>query len=162
MMMKLNHGSTMIIRQPIVAAGRPNLDFGQGFYLTDLSDQAESWADRMQRINLETGVVNVYELDIDSVKAEFSYYRFDRYDKEWLDFIVANRMGRDNVVHYDVIEGGVANDRVIDTIEAYMANMMPIDVALRELARHQPNNQICITNQAVLDKHLMFIDSYNI
>jgi len=51
---------------------------------------------------------------------------------------------------------------VIDTIEAYMANMMPIDVALRELARHQPNNQICITNQAVLDKHLMFIDSYNI
>jgi len=59
----------------------------------------------MQRINLETGVVNIYELDIVSVKTEFSYYRFDRYDKEWLDFIVVNRMGRDYVVHYDVIEG---------------------------------------------------------
>jgi hypothetical protein len=43
-----------------------------------------------------------------------------------------------------------------------MANMMPMDVALRELARHQPNNQLCIASQQVIDECLLFIDSYHI
>ena len=40
------------------------------------------------------------------------------------------------MIQFDFIEDSVAEDRVIDTIEAYMANLMPLDVALRELARH--------------------------
>lgn len=159
--MRVYHGSTTIICHPIAAAGRKNLDFGRGFYVTDIQAQTESWAERMQRINLVAGVVNVYELDIDRVESMFRYIRFERYDKEWLEFIVANRLGRE-VIHYDVIEGGVANDRVIDTVEAYMANMMTMDVALRELSKHQPNNQLCIANQQVIDECLAFIDSYNI
>ena len=160
--MRVYHGSTTIIQHPIAAAGRNNLDFGRGFYVTDIQKQAEQWAERMQRINLEAGVVNAYELNMDKVKSDFNYRLFERYDKDWLLFIVANRMGREDVDRFDVIEGGVANDRVIDTVEAYIANMMPIDIALRELARHQPNNQLCITNQAVIDSCLSFIESYNL
>ena len=160
--MKVYHGTTTIITHPIAAAGREHLDFGRGFYVTDIQLQAESWADRMQRITLEQGVVNVYELDMEKVKADFKYLHFEQYDKDWLEFIVANRVGREDVERFDVIEGGVANDRVIDTVEAYMANLMPIDVALRELSRHQPNNQLCITCQEVIDDCLTFIDSYNI
>jgi hypothetical protein len=69
---------------------------------------------------------------------------------------VANRIGDENVEHYDVVEGGVANDRVIDTVEAYISNLMPLETALRELAKHQPNNQICILKQEVVDKYLKF------
>lgn len=160
--MKVYHGSTAIIEHPIAAAGRERLDFGRGFYLTDIKSQAETWADRMQRIREEAGAVNVYELDIDKVKRDFRYYRFEQYDNEWLQFIVANRVGRDDIEHYDVIEGGVANDRVIDTVEAYMANLMPLENALQELSKHRPNNQLCITSQKVIDECLVFVESYNI
>lgn len=156
------HGSTSIIKQPIAAAGRPRLDFGRGFYVTDIKSQADSWAERMQRIREEQGVVNVYEMDIERVKSAFRYYRFEFYDNDWLQFIVSNRMGIESANHYDVIEGGVANDRVIDTVEAYMANMMPLEIALRELAKHQPNNQLCISSQEVIDRCLTFVESYNI
>lgn len=156
------HGSTIVIDHPIAAEGRRQLDFGQGFYVTDIKRQADSWAERMQRIREELGIVNVYELDIEKVKADYRYYRFMHYDNEWLQFIVANRMGRKDVVHYDVIEGGVANDRVIDTVEAYMANLMPLETALRELSRHQPNNQLCIASQKVIDECMTFVESYNI
>ena len=130
--------------------------------MTDIKKQADFWAERMQRIREEPGIVNVYELDIEKVKEDYCYYRFMHYDNEWLQFIVANRVERKDVEHYDVIEGGVANDRVIDTVEAYMANLMPLETALRELSRHQPNNQLCIANQKVIDECMTFVESYNI
>ena len=160
--MKVYHGSTIIIEHPIAALGRLRLDFGQGFYVTDIKAQASSWAERMQRIREEVGIVNVYELDIERIKAEFRYFRFSRYDNDWLQFIVANRMGQTTVEQYEVIEGGVANDRVIDTVEAYMANLMPLETALRELSRHQPNNQLCLASQKVIDECLIFVESYKI
>ncbi|MBR3110517.1 MAG: DUF3990 domain-containing protein [Prevotella sp.] len=155
------HGSTVVIKQPLVAAGRQRLDFGQGFYVTDIKQQAESWAERMQRIREEAGIVNVYELDMDKVRENYRYYKFEYYDNAWLQFIIANRMGKD-VEKYDVIEGGVANDRVIDTVEAYMANMMTLETALGELSKHKPNNQLCIAKQNVIDTSLVFVESYSI
>ena len=160
--MVVYHGSTVVVDCPISAAGRQRLDFGRGFYVTDIKRQAESWAERMQRIREEDGVVNVYDLDIERVKRDFRYFRFESYDVEWLQFIVANRMGNNQLAEYDVIEGGVANDRVIDTVEAYMSNLMPLETALRELSRHRPNNQICIVCQEVIDECLVFVESYKI
>lgn len=39
--MILYHGGTEAVRRPDCKAGRPDLDFGQGFYATLLQDQAE-------------------------------------------------------------------------------------------------------------------------
>lgn len=156
------HGGTTVVRHPIAAAGRAHLDFGKGFYVTDIKIQAESWAERMQRIREEDGIVNVYELNMNRIQAEFDFFRFTHYDNIWLQFIVANRMGRKDIEHYDVVEGGVANDRVIDTVEAYMANLMPLEMALHELSKHQPNNQLCISNQKVIDECMTFLESYKI
>lgn len=160
--MKVYHGSTSIIEHPIANAGRERLDFGKGFYVTDIQSQAEAWADRMSRINEMPGVVSVYELDIEKAKNQYSYKHFEHYDNEWLQYIVANRTGNTSIEKYDIIEGGVANDRVIDTVEAYIANLMPLETALRELSRHQPNNQICICNQGVIDDYMTFVKSYKI
>lgn len=159
--MVVYYGSTIVVDKPIAAAGRERLDFGKGFYITDIKEQAEAWAKRMQRIRQKPGIVNVYELDIDIVRSDFRYLRFDNYDNEWLQFIISNRTGV-SAESFDVIEGGVANDRVVDTIEAYMANLMPLDLALRELAKHKPNNQICILSQKAIDSCLRFVKHYNI
>ena len=57
---------------------------------------------------------------------------------------------------YDYVEGGVANDRVIDTINLYMSGLMSADVALQRLAQYQPNNQICLLDQSITDKYLVY------
>jgi hypothetical protein len=38
-MRKVFHGSIEIIEQPLVHIGRDNLDFGKGFYVTDVLSQ---------------------------------------------------------------------------------------------------------------------------
>lgn len=42
--MKLFHGSYMKIEYPEISKGRTKVDFGQGFYLTDIKSQAEKWS----------------------------------------------------------------------------------------------------------------------
>ncbi len=105
-------------------------------------------------------ITNVYSFDFGMAKKNFSYLQFEAYDERWLDFIVANRQGESIANDYDLIEGGVANDRVIDSIEAYMAGLMPKELCLQNLSMHQPNNQICILNQEIIDKYLTFLKSY--
>ena len=41
--MKVYHGSTQAVEYPLVGVGRENLDFGKGFYVTDIYAQAERW-----------------------------------------------------------------------------------------------------------------------
>ena len=43
-MKTLYHGSYTEVSAPLAKVGRRNLDFGQGFYLTSIRKQAESWA----------------------------------------------------------------------------------------------------------------------
>lgn len=153
------HGSTDIIPHPLVDYGRLGLDFGRGFYLTSLPEQAQKWADRVARQRLTQPVVNVYELDIACVKREFRCLEFTSYDKQWLDFIARCRTSYDPTPEWDLIEGGIANDRVIDTVEGYINGTIDTNHALQELAKHQPNQQICILNQVIIDKYLRYKES---
>ena len=156
-MRRVFHGGIEIIEQPLVHIGRDNLDFGKGFYITDILKQAKIWAQIKSRYYLDaTGIINYYQFDFDKAVAEFRYKKFERYDKEWLHFIVDSRHGKQVWSMYDIIEGGVANDKVIDTVENYMAGMIDEEKALGVLSMHQPNNQICILKQDVVDKYLKF------
>lgn len=60
---------------------------------------------------------------------------------------------------YDLVEGGVANDNVIDTVEDYENGIITADQALGQLKYKKVNHQICILNQEIIDKHLFFISS---
>ena len=84
---------------------------------------------------------------------------FSSYDDEWLEFIIACRASKDVWHEYDYIEGGVADDRVIDTVNLYLQGYIAKDEALRRLIYLKPNNQICILNQGLLDKYLQFNNS---
>ena len=46
-----------------LAMCRSYKDFGQGFYLTDIEEQAQKMAIRVARIYRKTPTVNVYEID---------------------------------------------------------------------------------------------------
>jgi len=156
MSIEVYHGGTAIIENPRADAGRANLDFGLGFYITDMRQQAVDWAKRVSSRRKLPAVLNVYLLDRDAIVANYKCKVFAEYDGEWLDFIVESRQGGKPWQGYDYIEGGVANDRVIDTIDLYMAGLMAREVALARLSEHRPNNQMCLLNQEIIDKHLVF------
>ena len=80
--MRLYHGSNIVIDSINLAMCRPYKDFGQGFYLTDLEEQAEKMAARVSKIYGGFPVVNIYEIDDD-----FGIQTTE----EWAKFIMNNR-----------------------------------------------------------------------
>ena len=128
--MRVYHGTTMIVDHPLVNVGRKNLDFGND------------------------------ELDIDAaLNGEFRYLKFDAYNLDWLNFVVSNRKGGNEWTQYDIIEGGIANDRVFNTIELYSDGLISDKEALQRLIYEKPNNQICLLNQTIIDRHIRFIQA---
>lgn len=52
--------------------------------------------------------------------------------------------------------GGIADDRVYNTISLYSDQLITKDEALRRLRYYKPNHQICIVNQEVINKYLIY------
>lgn len=157
----LFHGATERVEQPIVNAGRPNLDFGPAFYLTRLRAQAETWAYRtMVRRNAPKQWINLYELDLERALAEGArYHHFAAYDDQWLDFMVGNRRGFNLWQQYDIVEGGIANDRVVNAVELYAGGLINREEALGRLIHEDPNNQFALLTQSIVDGCLKYISS---
>jgi len=161
--MRLYHGSYTAVEQPETTKGREKVDFGQGFYLTNIHSQAEKWS---KVIAIRKGpkyqpVVSVFELDEDVFTCkDFRIKTFEKYDIEWLQYVVGCRKGSAQSDCYDLVEGGVANDNVIDTVEDYENGRITAEQALGQLKYKQVNHQICIRNQQIIDKFLNFVSSY--
>ncbi len=158
-MIELFHGSTVEVSAPLVNLGREGVDFGRGFYLTRLEDQASSWARTVaERRKHNTPVLNSYEFDIGTAKEQAGsrYKVFDSYNLEWLEYVIDCRRGGFLQDNFDVVEGGVANDKVIDTVEDYEKGIITAEQALGQLAYKDVNHQIAILSQAVIDNCLTF------
>ena len=153
--MKLYHSSNMIVEQPDTLHSREYLDFGRGFYLTSIYEQAEKYAQRFKRRGQQAWL-NTYEL-LDDVEL-WNVKRFDSYDKQWLDFISQCRVG-ENVGDYDMVIGGIANDRVIITLDRYFAGEISQREALGLLKYEKPNIQYCIRSEQMLKECLTYIES---
>lgn len=161
-MIPLYHGSTFCVEQPLVSAGRERLDFGQGFYLTRLQEQAQDWAVRLQLVRRAPQAwLNTYHFDLDAALAEgYRMLTLEAYDRRWLEFIAASRHGHQPWADYDLIEGGVANDKVVDAIEAYLSGMADLERTLGKLAYAKPNHQLCLRSQSLIDRHLHHAGSH--
>lgn len=156
--MRVYHTSNLIIEKPDVLHSRKHLDFGVGFYLTPLEQQARNYGQRFIRRD-EDAIMNVYELS-DEIP-QISRKVFTAYDGEWLDYITACRKGLPHE-QYDVIEGGIADDQVFDTVDLYLQGLYTREQALDQLRWRQPNHQLCITSQKVLDTYLQFVESISL
>lgn len=118
--MKLYHTSYCIIKKPDVLHSRDNLDFGKGFYLTTLYEQAKKYAMRFL-LRKQKAYINEYILDDDI--HNFNIKIFKSYDEEWLDYVGKCRKGIQTGT-YDIVEGGIANDKVFNTIDLYFSGAM--------------------------------------
>ena len=153
--MILYHTSTIAIDSPDVLHSRAHLDFGKGFYLTPIKEQAERYGERFL-LRGEDAVLNVYELD--NLCPGFSKKVFDSYDGEWLDFVAACRRGTPHEV-FDIIEGGIADDQVFNTIDLFFSGIYTREQALDQLRFRKPNHQVCLTSQSLIESHLHYLES---
>lgn len=153
--MKLYHSSNISIKHPDTIHSRNYLDFGKGFYLTSLQEQAVKYAQRFLRREQDAWL-NTYELEFNP--EEWKILQFDAYDRRWLDFISKCRAGEDES-EYDIVIGGIANDRVIQTLDRYFEGELSADETLGLLKYEKPNNQYCIRSQKMLDRCLKHIES---
>ncbi len=145
--MLVYHTSDQLFETPDVKHSRQALDFGKGFYVTRLRDQAEKYAQRFLKTGSDA-YLHIFEFTPDS---SLRIKVFDSYDEEWLDFVCSCRKGGVDYENYDIIEGGVANDKVYRTVDLYMSGIYTKSQALDNLIFEKPNNQLCFITQNAID-----------
>ena len=107
----LYHGSQEIVEFPEIRIPRYHKDFYYGFYCTIYPAQAIRWATRYN----DVGYLNEYEYTPgDSLKVKI----FSEMTEEWLDFIVACRMGKSH--DYDIVEGPMADDTIFNYVQNFV------------------------------------------
>ncbi len=152
--MKVYHTSSVIVESPDTMHSRSFLDFGSGFYVTTLEKQAIDYAQRFI-IRGHNAYINIYEM-CDEL-CDLKVLSFDSYNEEWLDFVSECRAGRIQG-DWDIIRGGIANDKVFRTLDLYFSGDIGKEDALRRLVYERPNYQICFRTQLAIDKCLTYID----
>ena len=131
--MLLYHGSNTDIKEINLAMCRPYKDFGQGFYLTVMKEQAEKMAKRVARIYGGSPIINTYEIDDSFMEtAGLNIKDFGtQTSEEWARFVHNNRNKKftdfsdpecnfDN--KYDIVIGPIADDMI--TFENMMSGMI--------------------------------------
>ena len=88
--------------------------------------------------------------------SKFRIKHFGSYNEEWLDYVSACRLGLP-VEAFDIIEGGIADDKVYNTIDLYFAHQITKDEALRRLVGVRPNQQVCFLSQQAIDACLIYL-----
>lgn len=146
--MLLYHGSLVIIKEPDLSFSKGRRDFGKGFYLTSSLEQAVKWAKRNMRINnLDKGYVSIYEFD---EKALIKTKVFSNANRDWLQFVVDNRLQKKLNNEFDLIVGPVADDQAYNTIILYEDGIIDEDYAIRKLMSEKLYDQYLFRTQKAL------------
>lgn len=152
--MTVFHGSDSIIKNPDVLHSFRNLDFGKGFYVTSVKEQAERWARRKADFSNLKPVLNVYELKIDFSGLNVLDFKED-FDS-WIDFVCSCRNGDLQYTKYDLIIGKVANDKVFRVVDMYNSGIWEKDRAIKEIRAYKNYDQIAFITQKAIDTLLSF------
>lgn len=145
--MILYHGGAEEIVAPDMLHSRKAVDFGAGFYVTPIFEQAKRWSEKRKR-RMGAAVVSRYEFD-ESAAANLKVLRFESYSEAWLDFIVRCRALQDDSA-WDIVSGGVANDKVFDMLEAFFDGFATKAQTIDRLRMETPNMQLCFRTVAAL------------
>jgi len=151
--MDVFHGSYTKIDKIDLSKGQFNRDFGQGFYVTKFSKHAESWAKIIGKKYGTHGFVTKFTY-YDTAFSErlCNVKHFEKYDEEWLDFVILNRNPLSPIpAHdYDIVEGPVADDKVQYRLTKFLQGKIEKSAFLKELTYHETTHQICFCTMRAL------------
>ena len=162
--MILYHGSNLNIVNIDLSKCRPGKDFGKGFYVTELREQAEKMARRVARISGGGPVVNVYEIDdrfLDTPGLKVRNFGADA-SAEWAVFVMNNRSrsfkdyaspecNKDN--KYDIVAGPIADDDMALLFRQYENQWIDFDALVKGMTYRDTTNQYSFHSERAI--HLL-------
>ena len=150
--MQLYHGSNTNIINIQLSVCRPYKDFGKGFYLTDIKEQALNMAKRVVRLYGGAPFVNVYEFNASCLNdLALRIKRFEPVPTEdWAEFIMNNRnrhfketsdplCNLDN--KYDIVIGPVANDDISALFRQFTDGLISKEILVQNLTYRELTKQ---------------------
>jgi hypothetical protein len=154
--MKVYHGSDVRVDVIDLTKSKPSRDFGRGFYVTNIYQQAEEMANRIADWHQTQPVVSEFDFEEYAFEDnDLRTLRFNTYTEEWLDFIILNRRNLSNTpAHdFDIAEGPVADDAISVRIKDYLQGKVSKEIFLEEVKHKTITHQICFCT----DKSLQMI-----
>lgn len=143
--MILYHGTYMDIQSIDLDRCMPYKDFGKGFYLTDIEQQAMDMAVRKSRfVPKSSPYVLKYEFNENHlIDGTLQVKSFEDPTEDWAQFIIANRYNPANkVVHnYDVVIGPIADDVVALQIGLFRDGFIDLAALAKALEYKKLNKQ---------------------
>ena len=164
--MILFHGSNTEVSRIDLTKCTKYKDFGQGFYMTSIKQQACEWAIKVtRRFNFGKPTLNIF--DFDDKNGSLKSIVFTEPDEKWATFVINNRnrefsdhsdvlSNHDN--KYDFVHGLVANDDISAVLNAFLIGVLPISEISRALIYKQLNDQYSFHTPKALS-HLKFLRS---
>lgn len=167
----LFHGSPQIIKAPELAKGKPNNDYGRGFYCTESIELAKEWA-----CSSETdGFANRYDFDHTNLSVlNLSSGKY--HILNWLSILLDNRTFRMSgdiaqraheyifehfmveYKPYDVIKGYRADDSYFSFATAFLNNTISLAQLEKAMVLGNLGEQVVLRSQKAFDK-LTFVES---
>ena len=150
--MKLYHGSNTKIDSINLAMCRPYKDFGTGFYLTDMKEQAVGMAVRVSKIYGGIPILNVFDIQDDfRTLQDIKIKDFgEQTTEEWARFVMNNRnrffediknelCNNDN--KYDIVIGPVADDNMALLFRQYENEMIDFSTLMKGMIYKKTSSQ---------------------
>lgn len=152
------HGTGVKFRYFDLSYSRDLMDFGSGIYLSESREHALSIA-RAKAIRTGAAYVFKYKVNMTDIRKALKVKEFKGASKEWLEFILMNRVGYVQT-DYDIIIGPTADARANEIIKnyynRYVCNGYKILGADYRLLKEQLKvnryaTQICLKTQKAVD-----------
>lgn len=145
--MRVYHGSDVKIDKIDLSRSEYFKDFGRGFYVTNIREHAHQRAvDIAGNRGTDKPIVTEFNYEEQyPVTVGMRIKKFEKPCKEWVDFIILNRNRRiSHPAHtFDIVEGPIADDRMILQIRRYEEGRISIEKLIEKLTYREPTHQIC-------------------
>jgi hypothetical protein len=134
-----------------LSKARPFKDFGRGFYLTEIKEQAQRMAVRVADRFGGSPCVSAFELRDEVFNDKtLNILKFEKPNKDWALFVMNNREKSFSDVEnrlyngdnkYDVVIGAVANDDLVGTFDLFRDGFMSIEDVVKQITVKNLTNQ---------------------
>lgn len=165
----LYHGSDHVIPKPKLSLGKPNNDYGQGFYCTEDVEMAKEWACKKET----NGIVNEYELETNDLNV--LNLLDDKYNiLNWLALLLKNRVfnlqddisidARNYIIsnfgidlsNYDIVIGYRADDSYFSFAYSFITNTLPLMSLNKAMRLGKLGTQIVLISNKAFE-HLRYL-----
>ena len=172
--MRIYHGSEDIIIKPNYELGKPNKDFGRGFYCTQDIERAKEWACK----NNKNGIVNEYEINTDELKIlDLTSNKYNILN--WISILLKNRsFNTENqnsfnakkfliknyyveINKYDLVIGYRADDSYFSYAQNFIENSLSIESLERAMKLGNLGKQVVLVSEKAF-KNIKYVNNYQV